>query len=333
MFSLTEIAAFLTAICIIGLLVLYSVVKLLAHIPRKPFKSELLYTTTTDEKGMFSELLPLPDKNSDSSGEILLSIVIPCYNEVSRLKVMLDEAVEFISTDNLLKDKVEFLIIDDGSKDDTFNYALNLAYEYKLKPGIFRAVKLAENRGKGGAVTHGLQLTRGKYSIFADADGASKFSDVTKLIRGIEKYQKVANGKEVPVVAVGSRAHMVNTDSVVKRSFIRNFLMYSLHTLLYIFGIREVKDTQCGFKLFNKSAIREIFPYMHNERWIFDVEVLIIAIRKSIIVEEIPISWHEVSGSKVDLAVDSINMAIDLMVIRFAYLFGIYSDTGKLKQN
>lgn len=75
--------------------------------------------------------------------------------------------------------------------------------------------------------------------------------------------------------------------------------------------------------------LRKIFPYMHTEGWIFDVETLVIAMRKSIPIYEIPISWHEVDGSKIDLTRDSIKMAIDLIVIRFAYLLGIYNDSSR----
>ncbi|XBW34764.1 hypothetical protein QEN19_000331 [Hanseniaspora menglaensis] len=119
---------------------------------------------------------------------------------------------------------------------------------------------------------------------------------------------------------------MVDSDSVVKRSFIRNLLMYGLHSLVYVFGIRDIKDTQCGFKLFNRRSMNLIFPFMRTERWIFDVEILILALRKSCEIHEVPINWHEVDGSKVDLATDSIKMAIDLVVIRLAYMFGIYRD-------
>lgn len=296
-------------------------VSLLAHIPRAVLESEL-YFVTNGKQGP----LPLPKRNADAEDGIELSVVVPCYNETQRLRVMLEEAIEYLQAH--YNNKYEILIVDDGSKDDTAEFALSIAAEYKLLPGVFRVVKLVKNRGKGGAVTHGMQYSRGIYSIFADADGASKFSDVDKLVDAVLSLQKPGE-QEIPVVAIGSRAHMVKTDAVVKRSFIRNFLMYSLHTLLFLFGISSVKDTQCGFKLFNKSAIREIFAYMHNERWIFDVEVLILAIRKSIVIQEVPISWHEVGGSKVDLAKDSINMAIDLVVIRFAYLFGIYKDNNK----
>ncbi|ONH68774.1 Dolichyl-phosphate beta-glucosyltransferase [Cyberlindnera fabianii] len=312
---LSYFAAFLaTAVALV-----YAIVLIFSHSPRPPVDSEKTFFTTT-KTGLDPDHKPLPERGIlQPIEDIILSVVIPCYNETSRLKIGLDETVEHLKAE--YGDNWEILIVDDGSKDGTTKYALELAVEeYKLQPGQMRVVQLVKNRGKGGAVTHGMQHVRGKYAVFADADGASKFSDVQKLIESIEEY-----GDE-PAVAIGSRAHMVESDAVVKRSFIRNFLMYSLHTLVFVFGIREIKDTQCGFKLFNRSAIANIFPYMHTEGWIFDVEILIIAIRKNIPVKEIAISWHEVDGSKVDLARDSINMAIDLVVTRLAYILGIYKD-------
>lgn len=270
-----------------------------------------------------SEKFALPSRNADPVDDIELTVVVPCYNETARLGIMLEEAVEFLE-ENYLK-KYEILVVDDGSKDGTSAFALGMAEKLQLAPHILRVCIFEKNRGKGGAVTHGVQHSRGKYTIFADADGASKFSDVEKLL----KTTKLLDGGkplEAPALTIGSRAHMVNTDAVVKRSFIRNFLMYGLHTLVFVFGIRSIKDTQCGFKLFNKAAIREIFPYMHTEGWIFDVEILILALRKKVAVREVAISWHEVDGSKMDLARDSIDMAVDLMVTRLAYLVGIYRD-------
>jgi dolichyl-phosphate beta-glucosyltransferase len=301
---------------------IYSTIYIFSHTPRPADRSELTYITTLPHnKGIDPNPKPLPARNSpNATDDIKLSVVIPCYNETQRLKIMLEEAIAYLR--KTYKESWEIVIVDDGSKDGTSEYALNLANtEFKLLPDQLRVVKLVKNRGKGGAVAHGIQLIRGEYGIFADADGASNFSDVSKLVKSIEDF------KDEPAIAIGSRAHMVQSDAVVKRSFIRNFLMYSLHTLVYIFGIRTIKDTQCGFKLFNRLAISQIFPYLHTEGWIFDVEILIIAIRKQIPIKEVAISWHEVDGSKVDLARDSINMAIDLVVTRLAYILGIYKDT------
>ena len=92
--------------------------------------------------------------------------------------------------------------------------------QFKLNYEQFRIIKLSENRGKGGAVRQGFLHIRGKYGLFADADGASKFSDVEKLveaIKTIETSDTDANAIK-PAVAIGSRAHMVNTEAVIKRS-------------------------------------------------------------------------------------------------------------------
>lgn len=248
---------------------------------------------------------------------------MPCFNETKRLKLFLDDALPVL---NGMVDKTwELLLVDDGSTDGTAEYAIAWARKQNLTPGTLRVCRLEKNRGKGGAVAHGMRHFRGYYAIFADADGASRFADIARLIAAVD-----AKPAHSPVVAIGSRAHMVKTDAVVNRSFIRNFLMYGLHALVYIFGIRSIGDTQCGFKMFTRPAANLIFPYMHTEGWIFDVEILIIALRKQIPVLEVPISWHEVEGSKVELARDSIKMAIDLVVMRLAYIIGVYSDT-KLK--
>lgn len=307
----------------------YLAVWSLTHKPRPPFLSELKYTTNDQNLNGYD----LSTTDLSLKSDLILSIVIPCYNEKSRLKFMLNETITFLQTNIELKNKFEILIVDDGSKDNTADFAIALASEFGLKPKILKVIKFEKNRGKGGAVTHGMQHASGSYIIFADADGASQFSDIQKLLDSIKKLD-LNKPTEIPAVVIGSRSHMVDTDAVVKRSFVRNFLMYGLHTLVFIFGIRDIKDTQCGFKLFNKKAVNLIFPNMHTEGWIFDVEILILAARQNIPVVEIPINWHEVDGSKMDLARDSIKMAIDLVVTRMAYLMGIYKEKAdKQKTN
>lgn len=301
-----------------SLLIVYAMVLYLSHNPRKPFPLELRYYTN-DDKQMLHELLPTINSTLSTFEDhgIDISIVIPCFNETNRLGRMLNEAIEYLQKHYL--NAYEILIVDDGSSDGTAEFALMKAQELKLPPHILKLIKLEKNRGKGGAVTHGLLHCSGRLALFADADGATKFQDIERLIEYLDSVDE-----NEAAVAIGSRAHMVNTDAVVRRSFIRNFLMYGLHTLVFLFGIRGIQDTQCGFKMFNFQSIQKIFPHMHTERWIFDVEVLLLGEIQGMKMKEIAVNWKEVDGSKIDLARDSIGMAVDLVVTRLAYLMGIY---------
>ncbi|KAK9236514.1 nucleotide-diphospho-sugar transferase [Lipomyces kononenkoae] len=321
--------------------VLYITILVIARFPRAALPSENTYRTTSGSGVLVLGKLPHIGQDLDDDEQqqqqqrvdkVDVSVVVPAYNETERLPKMLNEAVDVLEKWELEEGRrvtYEILVVDDGSGDKTAATALTFAEQKGLPEERIRVCALEKNRGKGGAVTHGMQRTRGDYIIFADADGASQFSDIKTLHASLTAAETHSSRASSPGIALGSRAHMVKSEAVVKRSFIRNFLMYSLHTLLYVFGIRTIRDTQCGFKMFTRSAVAEIFPFMHNEGWIFDVEVLILAERKGIPVVEVPISWHEVAGSKMELAKDSVKMAIDLVVIRCAYILGIYDDGRK----
>lgn len=134
-----------------------------------------------------------------------------------------------------LKRGWEIIIVSDGSTDQTIAVALQFARNQQssqsaptikgtrsgamkttnIPPGTIRVVSLEQNRGKGGAVTHGMRHARGTYVVFADADGASKFSDLGPLVKACEK----AKDRQGRAVSVGSRAHMVGTAAVVKVGF------------------------------------------------------------------------------------------------------------------
>ncbi|KAF9362809.1 dolichyl-phosphate beta-glucosyltransferase [Mortierella sp. NVP85] len=264
--------------------------------------------------------LPRLTRTDEGTAQKTLSVVVPAYNESERLPIMMKETLEFLNARSQ-KDPsftFEILIVDDGSQDSTVHVALEMAQLEANKD--IRVLSFEKNRGKGGAVIQGMHYTRGEYVLMVDADGATRFSDLDKMEVQLKKIEKDGLG-----IAVGSRAHLVQTDAVVKRSFIRNFLMHSFHKIVYILGIRGIDDTQCGFKLFTRKTARSIFPNMHVEGWIFDIEVLMIAQRLQIPIVEVPVAWQEIDGSKVSLMRDSIQMALDLLIIRMNYILGIWT--------
>ncbi|KAJ6514939.1 glycosyltransferase family 2 protein [Mycena vitilis] len=260
---------------------------------------------------------PRPLQRLASPSTVDLTVVVPAFNEAARIPVMLDSTIEHL-TSPALKDKrtFEILIVDDGSTDGTPAASLKLAAKYP-KCDI-RVVTLEKNLGKGGAVRHGMLFGGGERLLMVDADDASRFVDLELLW---EAMDKIAPDNGAGVV-VGSRAHLVKTEAVVKRSVLRNILMYGLHTILRIVGVGHIRDTQCGFKLFSRSAAQQIFPAQHLPTWIFDVELLLLAKQLRIPVAEVPIQWHEVPGSKLNVVTASLQMLRDLLIVRANHLLG-----------
>ncbi|PSR93892.1 hypothetical protein PHLCEN_2v4585 [Hermanssonia centrifuga] len=282
------------------------------------FSPPLIVPTENDKKYRSSKARskPLPLPSIHDTPEVDLTVVIPAYNETERMPSMLQSTLAHLKSSDCSAHTYEILIVDDGSTDGTSDLSLKLAVD---NPDVdIRVVTLSKNLGKGGAVRHGMLYGRGRRVLMVDADGASRFEDLDLLWAAMDKLVE----NEKPAIAVGSRAHLVKTEAVVKRSLLRNILMYGLHTILRIVGVGHIRDTQCGFKLFSRRAAQQIFPYQHLPTWIFDVEVLLLAKQLRIPVAEVPIQWHEVSGSKLNVVTDSLQMLRDLLILRANLLLG-----------
>lgn len=196
---------------------------------------------------------PVPDTGAIEPAEVELSVVIPAYNEEERIVPALEEMVEYLDRrfgrpdGGSKKEKVasppmtphhrlvfksdapertksmggyEIIVVNDGSGDRTVEVALAFSRRKGLHD-VLRVVTLERNRGKGGGVTHGCRHVRGEYVVFADADGASRFSDLGKLIEGCEDVVDGSNRG----VAIGSRAHLVASEAVVKVRYLHEDLV------------------------------------------------------------------------------------------------------------
>lgn len=275
------------------------------------YESEKWYFDPQSEslKGVF----PFMEVTASS---VDLSVIVPSYNEEERLPTMLDETIEFLEErcSTVKSYKYEIIVVDDGSKDKTSEVACNYTEKYGSEK--VRVLTLEKNKGKGGAVRLGMLSSRGKYLLMADADAATRFSDICKLEIEIDKLEEQKN---LSAIVVGSRSHLEET-SIANRSLFRTFLMKGFHLLVWLLCVRTVKDTQCGFKLFNRKAAFATFLNLHVERWAFDVELLYIAESLKIPISEVAVYWTEIDGSKMVPVFSWIEMGWDLILIYLRHL-------------
>jgi len=168
-------------------------------------------------------------------------------------------------------------------------------------------------------VKQGALRSRGSYILMVDADGATRIEDLIKLEKALKCDSKDCG------VAIGSRAHLETEDVVVQRKWYRNFLMKGFHFCVkYVAQIDDIRDTQCGFKLFTREAAKRMFLNLHIDRWCMDIDLLRIAKHFKIPIAEECVNWSDIEGSKMTLK-GMINMGIDLLLIRLFYMLKLWT--------
>lgn len=264
--------------------------------------------------------------------------MIPAYNEELRLSLMLKDTSKclekFIRKGSKQLLTYEMIVVDDGSKDNTYEVARSL----QDKIPHLRVLKLSRNCGKGGAVKCGITVSRGQYILMADADAATDINDLGKLLiklSGIEITSNAGTRVKRWGMVVGSRAHLEQA-SIATRELHRTILMMGFHALVSLLITTKVQDTQCGFKLFTRATAGLLFSNLHLERWAFDVEIIYLAERLGIPIAEVSVSWHEVAGSKLitskwDVVTTSVSMAKDMVTVKCAYMLGLWISPEKPK--
>jgi len=312
-----ELAVVLVPVIFLGLIVLGIICFLRSFDMAPRSENEKSFLDPMDKsRKLFPTLNDTPSK--------YLSVIIPAYKEVDRLPAMIEDTMNYLEP-RKAKDSsftYELIIVDDGSPDKTSELALTFSKKYGTD--VVRVLTLDVNRGKGGAVRMGVLSARGEWILFADADGATKFSDFTRVEQGA-----IAAMKNGDAVVCGSRRHL-ESESVAKRSPFRTLLMYVFHFEVWLFAVKSIRDTQCGFKLFSRSSAKKIFSRMHVERWAFDVELLYIAEKLNIPIVEVDVNWQEIPGSKLDPFAASLQMGIDILAIWLRYTLGLWSIHRKI---
>ena len=229
-----------------------------------------------------------------------VSIVIPAYNEARRLPGFLDEMIFYCKNSSRT---YEVIVVDDGSNDKTFE----IASGYKTRFPELQAAKIKKNSGKGYAVEQGFLRARGDICLFLDADGSVGPDEIGKNLHYV-----LEDGYDI---FVGSRVIRDNS-RILKVKWYRKAAGSVFNFLVQTFLFKDIKDTQCGFKMFRNKVVRPLFSKSHIRGFGFDMEIMYLAYKMGYKVKEGPVSWRHIGGSRFNLIVDSIKMLFNIFQIR-----------------
>jgi len=235
-----------------------------------------------------------------TSPQLHLSVVGPAYNEERRLPPTLIDMIDFLEGRG---DRYEIIVVNDGSTDRTSEMVKKMQ---RLTPRVV-LIEQPRNGGKGLAVRSGMLAARGEWVLMADADGATPFHEIIRLERAL------AAGADV---AIGSRA-LYSKETAIKTSFHRKAMGRIFNGLVNMLLVPGIADTQCGFKIFTNQSAQFLFERLRSERFSFDVELLLIASKAGMKIQEVPVNWHNVPDSKISLIKDSLMMFLDVIKFRF----------------
>jgi dolichyl-phosphate beta-glucosyltransferase len=232
-----------------------------------------------------------------------LSIVIPAFNEATKIRDDIVRAREFLQGQGGLSGEV--IVVDDGSTDGTGVVARQIPVP---KPFVLRVLSFP-HKGKGHAVRTGILASNGPVVLCVDSGGC------TPLVNALQAIEWIKGG--TCQIAVGSRKLVASC--VVRRQAVhRRISSALLHRAVgwALPALRGLSDTQCGFKVYAGDVARALFAESVIDGFLFDVEVLARAIQKGYAVREFPIEWTCDPDSRLSTSKSLMPVLADLIRIR-----------------
>jgi glycosyltransferase involved in cell wall biosynthesis len=218
---------------------------------------------------------------------MLLSVIIPAYNEEKNLEKNITEYARYLSECDF---DYEIIIVNDGSTDKTKKISEMLA----AKNNKIILIDNKINCGKGAAVRQGLLAGAGDYRLFIDADGATSIEHIDLI------WPKFKEGFDI---VIGSRNYrdIKGAEQILKQPIWKRFLGTAGNYLIRALNLTKIYDTQCGFKAFSKKAAEKILPKTKTDRWAIDMEIIAIAQKLNYKIGIIPVHWKDSGQSRVGI--------------------------------
>ena len=236
---------------------------------------------------------------------MFLSIVIPAYNEETRLPDTLNKVSAFLGTQSYSS---EVLIVDNNSTDKTEEIIKDYCSRYPNMQGLFE-----KEPGKGAAVRCGMLQAKGEFAFMCDADLSMPIEELINFLPPkLEGIDIAIASREAPGAIRYHEPHF------------RHLGGRLMNWLIQLFILPGLNDTQCGFKCFTTETAKDLFKHQTLPGWSFDIELLYIARKRGYKVLEIPVPWYYQQESKVNAVRDALQILMDIQTIRRNANQGVY---------
>lgn len=232
-----------------------------------------------------------------------ISIVIPVFEESTKIVRDIEAASAFLQTNNL---KGEIIVVDDGSRDATTEAARSIQVSPEIEVKVLHQER---NRGKGFAVRTGIRQTRGRYVMFTDSGCCVPFQDI---LRGLELLKSGACD-----IAHGSRKlqqSKIKRQQGLRRRFYSRIFRWAMICSMKIPS--NITDSQCGFKVYRGDTARLLYGQCISDGFMFDVEIILRARKQGLRIKEFPIEWTCDSDSRLYLAKNMRSILSELINIK-----------------
>lgn len=241
-----------------------------------------------------------------------LSIIIPAYNEESRLPSTLDRTLSFLAAH--FKGSHEIVVVNDGSTDGTIRVVEDFSARF---PGKVRLVSYQPNQGRGVAVRKGVEAVDGDIILETDADGSVDEEAILRFYEFLHAHPDLQ-------VAIGSR-NAEGAKILTYQSPLRVFLGEAFILLAWLFFGFKSTDYVLGFKMFRRAAAKDIFAHQYDNHYLAEAEIMYVAHRRGWKFRELPVLWTDFKNSRVRPMQESIRTFRGLFKIRRWTREGRYS--------
>lgn len=271
----------------------------------------------------------------------LLSVVIPCRNQGQVLNTTLSEIEEY---GKKLDYNIEILVSDGNSTDNTADILKAFTKKYSNMSYFEEILTKKGEHGKGNGLKQGIAKTKGDLVMFMDADNSTRFREILKLIKYVDKYDVIIGTRYSDQVAEPGKSWLKALSMSIKdvwdviifgnakrykamgkQGRWRQFVSRGGNLAFTLLLGQNFTDSRCGFKLFRGDLAREIFSRVTIPKWGFDTEVLVMAKKYRASIIEVPVDWYDDAEDTNVTLKETLLSFTEIIQIRINLLKGLYN--------